>query len=74
MKNAQDLRKTLSNVTQKLISGEMTSKDASAVANLAGKMIASAKAQIENYSLLGEKVQIEFLRESANPTSTPKPK
>lgn len=63
MKNAQELRTTLANATAKLVAGEMTARDASAVANLAGKMIASCKAQLEGYELLGEKVQIEFLRE-----------
>ena len=61
MQNATTLRAELSAVFQDLKEGKITVKQASEFANLAGKMIASAKAQVEYYALRKEVPDIEFL-------------
>lgn len=63
MKTATQLRRDLALVFDELRSGEIDTKHASELANLAGKMISSAKAQLEYYELTGEKPVIEFLQE-----------
>ncbi len=67
MKNANELRKELSEVFNKLKAGDISHCDAAAMANIAGKMINSAKAQIEYYSLRQEKPDIEFLESNNKP-------
>ena len=47
MKNVSELRNELSTVFQSLKSGEMEHKVAAQLANVAGKMISSAKAQLD---------------------------
>ena len=61
MKNAQEVRDRLSQVFDSLESGEIDSKKASEFANIAGKMINSAKVQIEYYALKKELPAISFL-------------
>lgn len=63
MENTQELRETLSTVMEKLLNGSITARDAAAAANIAGKMISSAKAQLDQYQLQGEKPHIQFLIE-----------
>ncbi|MGC3984813.1 MAG: hypothetical protein QM777_08845 [Pseudorhodoferax sp.] len=46
---------------QKLRAGEIKPGEASELSNIAGKMIASAKVQVEYCALRGEKPAIEFL-------------
>lgn len=65
MKNADELRAELAEVFAKLKSGQIKPSEAAELANLAGKMINSAKAQIEYYSLRKEAPSIGFL-ESKN--------
>ena len=65
MNNCQQLRAALSETFEKLRSGEISTKDASELANLAGKMIASAKVQVEYYALKGESPDIQFLSEES---------
>lgn len=64
MKTANQLRRDLADVFDELRAGAIDTKQASELANLAGKMISSAKAQLEYYELIGEKPVIEFLQES----------
>ena len=61
MKNVVELREELSRVFMELKEGTVQSKDASEMANLAGKMINSAKAQLEYHSLRKDKPSIKFL-------------
>jgi len=64
MKNATQLRNDLALVFDELRSGGIDTKHASELANIAGKMISSAKAQIEYYALRTEKPSIPFLDET----------
>lgn len=71
MKTATQLRNDLSTVFDELRAGSIDTKQASELANLAGKMISSAKAQIEYYELTGQRPAIPFLEESATVTPLP---
>lgn len=61
MKNAEELRKNLSDVFKQLRAGEIKPKEAAELANLGGKMINSAKVQVEYYALRKEKPNISWL-------------
>lgn len=61
MKNAEELRDQLAEVFTKLRAGEMKPGEAAELANLAGKMISSAKVQVEYYALRKESPKIKFL-------------
>jgi len=61
MKNAEQVRDRLSQIFDSLESGEIDAKKASEFANLAGKMINSAKVQVEYYALKKEQPNINFL-------------
>jgi hypothetical protein len=61
--NANELRRELSAVFKGLREGSIKSSDAAELANLAGKMINSAKAQVEYYDLRKEAPSIQFLDE-----------
>lgn len=61
MKNVDELRENLSQVFLDLKGGAIGASEASELANIAGKMINSAKAQIEYYALRKEAPNIEFL-------------
>lgn len=61
MKNVEALRTELSAVFEGLKAGTLDVKTAAELANLAGKMINSAKAQIEYYALRKESPSIKFL-------------
>jgi hypothetical protein len=63
MKNANELRTQLSIIFKGLQDGTIQAKDASEFANLAGKMINSAKVQVEYYALRKESPSISFLNE-----------
>ena len=62
MKNVDELRGQLADVFSKLRAGEIKPGEAAELANLAGKMISSAKVQVEYYALRKEAPTIEFLR------------
>jgi 5-formyltetrahydrofolate cyclo-ligase len=62
MKNVNELREHLSNIFQQLQNKSISTNEAAELANLAGKMIASAKVQIEYYSLRKESPVINFLK------------
>ena len=61
MKNANELRKELSAVFDQLAKGALSAKDASELANIAGKMINSAKVQLEYNQRTGVHKRISFL-------------
>lgn len=63
MMNANELRVELADVFAKLRSGEIKPGDAAELANLAGKMINSAKVQVEYFAKQKMKTRIEFLEE-----------
>ena len=61
MKNVNELREQLSQVFADLRNGVVKHSDAAELANLAGKMITSAKVQLEYYALRKEAPTINFL-------------
>ena len=61
MKNLDQVRDRLSTIFDQLESGEIDAKKAAEFANLAGKMINSAKVQVEYYALKKESPSIKFL-------------
>lgn len=61
MKNAEELRDELSNTFAQLKAGAIKPSEAAELANLAGKMIASAKVQVEYFALRNESPRIAFL-------------
>ena len=61
MKNAEELRDELAQTFAQLKSGEIKPSEAAELANLAGKMIASAKVQVEYFALRKESPRIKFL-------------
>lgn len=69
MKTAEDLRAQLSDVFAKLRAGEIKPGEASELSNIAGKMIASAKVQVEYYALRKESPNIAFLNSGDQPSS-----
>lgn len=68
MKNVNELRDQLANVFAGLQAGTIAHKDAAELANLAGKMINSAKVQVEYFTLRQEAPDIPFLSCGANAT------
>ena len=62
MQNVNELRDQLAVVFAGLQNGTVTHKDAAEFANLAGKMINSAKVQVEYYALRKEAPNINFLK------------
>ena len=66
MKNCDELRDELALVFERLKAGAIKPGEAAEMANIAGKMINSAKAQIEYYALRKEAPRINFLE--ATPT------
>ena len=64
MKNAEELRDELAQTFARLKSGEIKPSEAAELANLAGKMIGSAKVQVEYYALRKEQPRIEWLESS----------
>lgn len=61
MQNVEQLRAELSLVFDGLKSGEIDAKKAAEFANIAGKMINSAKVQVEYYTARNETPEIKFL-------------
>ena len=62
MKNITELRNDLLHVYEKLRSGKMEIKEAKEINNTAGKIISSAKVQIEYATVRGEKPDIDFMK------------
>ena len=65
MKNCDELRQELALTFERLKAGEIKPGEAAELANIAGKMIGSAKVQVEYYALRKEQPRIEWL-ESPN--------
>ena len=65
MNTASELRDELAKVFAQLKAGEIKPGEAAELANLAGKMIASAKVQVEYYALRKESPEIGFLKDDA---------
>ena len=65
MKNAEELRKNLSEVFRQLQAGELKPAEAAELANLGGKMINSAKVQVEYYALRKEAPRIAWLEQDS---------
>lgn len=63
MNNAHELRTELAAVFAQLKAGEIKPLEAAELANLAGKMINSAKVQVEYYALRKESPEIAFLKD-----------
>ena len=63
MKNCDELRKELAATFEKLKSGAIKPGEAAELANLAGKMIGSAKVQVEYFALRKEAPRIDWLEE-----------
>jgi hypothetical protein len=63
MKNANEVRQELSKVFENLKSGEIKAHEAAEFANIAGKMINSAKVQIEYFARMNNPQKIDFLEE-----------
>lgn len=61
MKNCDELRQELALIFEKLKAGEIKPGEAAELANLAGKMISSAKVQVEYYAMRKEEPTIAFL-------------
>ena len=61
MKNAEELRAELAQTFAQLKVGAIKPSEAAELANLAGKMIASAKVQVEYFALRKESPRIKFL-------------
>ena len=61
MDNATKLRAELANIFSGLKAGTIKPGEAAEFANLAGKMVNSAKIQVEYYALRKESPYIEFL-------------
>ena len=66
MKNAEELRAELAQTFAQLKAGEIKPGEAAELANLAGKMISSAKVQVEYYAMRKEAPTIEFLQSPSN--------
>lgn len=64
MKNVDELRSELSLVFSQLRSGSIKPSEAAEIANIAGKMINSAKVQVEYFALRKESPKISFLEPS----------
>jgi hypothetical protein len=61
VKNAEELRDELAQTFAQLKVGAIKPSEAAELANLAGKMIASAKVQVEYFALRKESPRIKFL-------------
>lgn len=63
MNNVNELRAELAQVFAQLQAGTIKPGEAAELANLAGKMIGSAKVQVEYYALRKEVPSIAFLED-----------
>ena len=66
MKNCDELRQELALTFERLKAGEIKPGEAAELANLAGKMISSAKVQVEYYAMRKEAPTIGFLQSPSN--------
>jgi hypothetical protein len=61
MKNVTELRNSLAKIFAELQSGDINHEQARELAKIAGKMIVSAKVQLDYQNLRGDIPQIPFL-------------
>ena len=66
MRNVNELRLELSATFEAVKNGSMEVKRAAELSNIAGKMIASAKVQLEYYGMRKERPKIAFLSTPGN--------
>ena len=66
MNTASELRAQLAQVFAQLKAGAIKPSEAAELANLAGKMIASAKVQVEYAALRSDIPVIEFLKDDSD--------
>lgn len=66
VQNNTSLRKDLTEVYNKLRSNEIGIEEAKQVANVAGKVLKSATAQLEYNRYVGNKREIDFFEEKEN--------
>ena len=69
--NITEIRDDMVLVYQSLRNGTIKKTEADALANVAGKMIASAKLQLEYSAMRGEKPLIPFISETKQSLITP---
>ncbi len=65
MNNVNELRAELAQVFAQLKAGAIKPGEAAELANIAGKMIGSAKVQVEYYALRKEAPDIAFLKDDS---------
>ena len=65
MKSVNELRNELSEIFDDLRNGAIKTKEAGELANVAGKMINSAKVQLEYYALRKEAPTLKFLNDDS---------
>jgi hypothetical protein len=65
MKSVNQLRNELSEIFDDLRNGAIKTKEAGELANVAGKMINSAKVQLEYYALRKEAPTLKFLNDDS---------
>lgn len=61
MKNIKDLREELIDLFDLLKEGKIKTRDAKEIINCSGKIILSAKTELDYNKYIGKKVQIDFL-------------
>lgn len=74
MKNAEQMRDELAKLYDDLKKGKIKTHDAQALTNITGKMISSAKSQVDYYLMRGERGNIPFLDSSIEPDPMPEAK
>lgn len=63
MRNCKELRTQLSQVFTAFKAGKITYKEAAGYANIAGKMISSAKVQVDYNNSMKNPKRVDFLEE-----------
>jgi hypothetical protein len=66
MTQVNEMRASLSAVFDDLREGKIKPSEAQALANLAGKVLSSAKVQVDYYTMRKETPTIKFLEESSS--------
>jgi hypothetical protein len=69
MNNITELRSELSKLFNSLKAGEVEVKTAAEMNNSAGKIINTIKVELEYFSMLGDKPDIEYLKTGTNQES-----
>ena len=72
MKTISDVRDQLAEIFEDLRNKDIKPNEADSLANIAGKMIASAKVQLDYYALTKTKADIPFLDNESKVINQPK--